>query len=57
MILINGKEIIEINRDKKSCIEVYQGKRLLWQLINSCFGNGYWVNEKPWINTDVWRNN
>ena len=57
MILINGKEIIEINRDKKSCIEVYQGKRLLWQVINSCFGNGYWVNEKPWINTDVWRNN
>ena len=38
-------------------MEIYHGKRLIWQIIRSCFGNGYWDNNKPWVNTDVWRNN
>lgn len=30
--------------------------KLLWEIINSCFGSGYWVNNKPWKNTDSWKN-
>jgi hypothetical protein len=57
MIIRNGKEIIEINKGKDTCIEVYMGKYLIWQLVRSCFGNGYWVNDMPWLNDDMWRNN
>ena len=57
MIIKNGKEVIEIYRKQKDCIEVYQGKLLVWQISRSCFGSGYWINEKPWLNADVWRNN
>jgi hypothetical protein len=27
------------------------------EIVNSCFGAGYWVNEKPWLNDEGWSNN
>ena len=27
------------------------------EIVNSCFGSGYWVNEKPWLNNEGWNNN
>lgn len=57
MIIKNGKEVIEIYRKKKSCIEAYRGKLLIYQIARSCFGSGYWINDRPWLNADVWRNN
>ena len=35
---------------------VYQGLNLLWGYIKSCFGRGYWINEKMWSETDAWLN-
>lgn len=33
---------------------------LLWtlasELISSCFGNGYWINEEAWVNEEAWKN-
>ena len=36
---------------------IYKAGRIVWQYIRSCFGKGYWINEKPWSNTDAWKNN
>lgn len=35
---------------------VYQGLKLLWQYIKSCFGRGFWINDKQWSDTDAWAN-
>lgn len=35
---------------------VYIGASLLWTLVRSCYGRGYWINEKPWLNGDAWKN-
>ena len=35
---------------------VYKGLRLVWTAIRSCFGKGFWINDKPWLNTDAWKN-
>lgn len=35
---------------------VYLGLKLIWQYIKSCFGRGYWINDKMWSNTDAWAN-
>jgi hypothetical protein len=56
MFIRNGKEIIELYRGKTPILEMYYGKYLVYQAIRSCFGNGYWISDKPWINSDVWRN-
>lgn len=24
-------------------------------LVNSCFGAGYWIEDKPWSESDAWR--
>ena len=29
---------------------------LVWELVHSCFGSGYWRNDMPWSNTDGWNN-
>ena len=36
--------------------KVYRGTTLVWQLIKSCFGAGYWIRNNPWKGTDSWRN-
>ncbi len=56
MIRINSKEIIGIFKDNTPFTAVYKGTRLVWQAISSCFGGGYWVNEKRWKNEDAWKN-
>lgn len=36
--------------------EIYKGARLVWTAIRSCFGAGFWINEKPWLNEEAWKN-
>lgn len=39
---------------------LYYGADLMWRaakrIITSCFGSGYWINDKPWLNQDSWKN-
>ena len=50
------KQVIAIYKGKRHLAAVYQGTKLIWQYIRSCFGRGYWINEKPWSQTDGWAN-
>lgn len=56
MIYKNGKEITSIHIGGKAVTTVYKGAKLVWQAVRSCFGIGYWVNEKPWLNEEGWKN-
>lgn len=53
----NGKEIVEKHINKYIIVEVYHGLKLVWQAVKSCFGAGFWRNDKPWSNTEGWKNN
>lgn len=39
----------------KVVIAVRQGLRLVWELVSSCFGAGYWRGEQRWKGSDGWR--
>lgn len=41
----------------RAMLSVYKGIYLVWQLIRSCFGRGYWINNQPWVDSDGWKNN
>ncbi len=56
MIYKGRRDIIEISRGSLDIFEVYYGKRLVWRIASSCYGTGHWINERPWSNTDAWRN-
>lgn len=36
---------------------VYHGLRLVWIAVRSCFGSGIWIDEKPWIDDELWKDN
>lgn len=62
MIKRDDKNIIGIANDRYRLKKVYRSGYLIWSLggdkdVISCFGNGYWVNTYPWINTDGWKDN
>lgn len=40
----------------KALSYIYYGTKLVWQAIRSCFGKGFWINDKPWSNDDAWKN-
>ena len=50
------KEVSGIYRGRRIVSAVYKGTRLIWQYIKSCFGRGYWINDKEWSNKDAWAN-
>lgn len=56
MININRKDITSITAFEKVISKVYAGSKLVWELIHSCFGSGFWINDRSWINSDGWRN-
>lgn len=58
MIYKGYKNIVALNiLSNKPVMAVYKGSRLVWQAVRSCFGIGYWINDKPWINDEAWKNN
>lgn len=56
MIYNNGKNISFINAFSKVITYTLIGGNLVWQAIKSCFGLGYWVNNKEWSNNDGYKN-
>lgn len=57
MITRGNKEIAVIYHGKKVIAEIRRGAILVWQAVRSCFGKGYWVDDKPYDNEDGWKNN
>jgi hypothetical protein len=41
----------------KDKVAVYWGLVLKWAQARSCYGTGVWLPEKPWLDTDTWKNN
>lgn len=39
----------------KTISAVYYGAKLVWEAIRSCFGKGYWIEGKPWVDSDPWK--
>lgn len=56
-MIYKGTQAIESLRKGATEIgTVYRGLVIVWEGIKSCFGGGLWLNEKPWLNTDAWKN-
>lgn len=55
-IFYKDKEITSIYRGNRTISAIYQGAKLVWEAVRSCFGKGFWTNEKPWNNQDAWDN-
>ena len=44
-------------RDGKMLSAMYRNGQLIWQAVRSCFGSGIWVERKPWLDTEKWKDN
>lgn len=57
MIIKDNFNISEIYLGTGETISaIYKGDILIWENIRSCYGKGFWDNEKPWSNEDGWQN-
>lgn len=56
MVYKDGKELKARYYGDKLVKSIYKGFSLVWYLIASCFGSGYWVNSSVWSNKDTWQN-
>lgn len=56
MIYWKDKETTAIHLGTVLVGSIYRGGVLVWQAVRSCFGAGYWMRNKIWDCTDIWRN-
>ncbi len=56
MIYKGKREISARYVGARAVAAVYRGAKLVWEAISSCFGAGYWDNDKPWSNADGYSN-
>lgn len=56
MIYRDSKEEVSEHYNGKTITAIYRGLNLIWQAVRSCFGKGLWFNDKPWLNSDAWKN-
>lgn len=54
-IHIGDKEITGITVGRKTIVKKYEGLKMVWQSVRSCFGSGWWIRQKPWKGTDGWK--
>lgn len=56
----NGKELVGKHLNGNTCVYIYKIVKnkavLIWEAVRSCFGRGFWVNDKSWSNGDGWKN-
>ena len=55
MIYYNGKDIVSVHYGGKAISYIYRHGRLVWQAIRSCFGAGFWTNDKSWLNEEGYK--
>lgn len=51
-----NKEVVDIIIKGKRVSQIFQGIKLIYSYLKSCFGKGFWVNDKPWNNSEAWKN-
>lgn len=73
MIYKNGEIVLKIQKDVLELVDkveeqvqkkigaVYKGAQLVWlsvyDTILNCFNSGQWLQDKQWVQTDLWKNN
>jgi hypothetical protein len=57
MLYKSGNKIGGVYFNNKVITKIYHGANLVWQLIKSCFGAGYWISVNPWLGSDAWKEN
>lgn len=55
-IRIQNKDVASVTAYGKVVSAIYTGGKLVWQAVRSCFGAGFWSNNKPWVNKEGWKN-
>lgn len=58
MIHINNHNITGVYSGHRDIVKVYSGLHLVWSKITeilSCYANGYWIDQYPWIDDAFWK--
>lgn len=56
MIWSEGSEYQNISINGKYVEKAYLDGKLIYIGIRSCYGGGAWINKKPYLNNDAWKN-
>lgn len=56
-IIAKNKNIESVYIGRIFVSAIYKGSVKIYEAIKSCFGKGFWINNKPWLNKDAWKNN
>lgn len=59
MLKLENKEIQALHINGYPVLSIYMLGQLIWppetdKTILSCYSNGYWIDEYPWIDDNTW---
>lgn len=50
------KEVFLVKYVNTAITRIAYGTKIIWSLIKSCFGSGFWINTSNWSNIELWKN-
>lgn len=56
MMWIDGSGIETMMMSGGMVETMWRNGHIIWQGIRSCFGGGLWLDDKPWLDDDAWKN-
>lgn len=57
MLWRDGKEIEQQQINGSQVEQMWLNGKLIWQGVRSCYGSGAWIDTKPWLDNDGWKDN
>ena len=57
MLWRDGKEIEQQQINGCQVEQMWLNGLLIWQGVRSCYGSGAWIDTKPWLDNDGWKDN
>ncbi len=57
MLWRDGNEIGQLMTDGGQVEQMWLNGQLIYQGVRSCYGSGAWIDTKPWLDNDGWKDN
>lgn len=56
MLKFGKRTLIGVTISNRTVHAISKGADTVIEFVRTCYGSGQWIENKPWLNDDTWKN-